>query len=69
MIMNHVKEEDILKAVANPFAFAGSDAFPYKDESARSGRGTALMMSGATRAMQVPVRLFSLWPVNAMSLL
>lgn len=33
MIMNYVKEQDILKAVANPYAFAGSDAFPYTDES------------------------------------
>lgn len=31
--MNYVKKEDILKSVANPYAFAGSDAFPYKDES------------------------------------
>lgn len=33
MIMSHIKEEDMLKAFADPFAFVGSDAFPYTDEN------------------------------------
>lgn len=33
MIMNHIKEEDMLKAFADPFTFVGADGFPYTDEN------------------------------------
>lgn len=35
MIMHHVKHVDMMKAVADPYSFIGSDAFPYTDDKGR----------------------------------
>ncbi len=35
MIMHHVKNVDMMKAVADPHSFVGSDAFPYIDDKGK----------------------------------
>jgi hypothetical protein len=36
MIMHHIKNADMMKALTERFAFVGSDAFPYIDENGKS---------------------------------